>query len=127
MINWRTLLFGLGFGLLDSVALPVIKGVSIGWSKWLMIIPVLLYASSPFIFLQALSRESLTIMNLVWDLSSDVVVTLIGLVVFAEKISPVKLLGVISGMVSLILLTYEGPGWNGYLAENFHMKGGIFE
>lgn len=127
MINWRTLLFGLGFGLIDSIALPITKAVSNGLNKWFMVIPMIFYAFSPLVFLKALSSESLTIMNLVWDLSSDIIVTLIGLFVFSEKISPVKLMGVFIGMCSLVLLTYDSPAWNGFLAENFHMKGGIFE
>jgi multidrug transporter EmrE-like cation transporter len=127
MINWRTLLFGLGFGLIDSIALPITKAVSNGLNKWFMVIPMVFYAFSPLVFLKALSSESLTIMNLVWDLSSDIIVTLIGLFVFSEKISPVKLMGVLIGMCSLVLLTYDSPAWNGFLAENFHMSGGIFE
>jgi multidrug transporter EmrE-like cation transporter len=120
-------MYGLGFGLIDSIALPITKGVSLGWNKLYMIVPMMLYAVSPFIFLKALAGESLTIMNLVWDLSSDVIVTLIGLFVFAEKISPVKLIGVLTGIVSLFLLTYEKREWNGFLAENFRMTGGIFQ
>lgn len=120
MINWRTLLFGLGFGLLDSIALPIVKSVSAGSlsSSW-MLLPTLLYGSSPFIFLKALEKETLTIMNLVWDLTSDLVVTFIGLIVFAEKIPPLKLLGVFVSFIGLFLMTYEGDGWNAYLSRNF--------
>lgn len=50
-------------------------------------------------------------MNLVWDLTSDVVVTLIGLFIFSERISSVKMLGVLLSFVSLFLMTYEGDGW----------------
>lgn len=118
MFNIRTLLFGLGFGLLDATALPVVKNVSRGWNLWWMIVPAILYGLSPFMFLKALSTETLTIMNLVWDLSSDVVITLIGLFVFAEKVSPVKLLGVFFSFLALFLMTYEGDGWNEFLSSN---------
>ena len=92
-----------------------------GWNPWWLLVPVALYAISPFIFLSALkSGETLTIMNLVWDLTSDVVITIIGLLIFAEKLSPVKLLGVCFSFVSLFLMTYEGNGWNTFLAENFN-------
>lgn len=121
MLNVRTLLFGLLFGLLDSISLPVIKSVATGWNKWWMLVPFALYAASPFVFLKALTGgETLTIMNLVWDLSSDVIVTLIGLFIFAEKISPVKMVGVCFSLVSLFLMTYEGNGWNEFLSENFN-------
>ncbi len=115
MLNWRTLLFGLGLGLLDSIALPLIKTVSLGANPMLMIIPTLVFALSPFIFLAALKWESLTIMNLVWDLTSDVIVTLIGVFLFREYIPPVKMLGVALSFVSLFLMTYEGNGWNEFL------------
>jgi hypothetical protein len=130
MLNWRTLGFGLLFGTLDAVTLPVIKGVSTGWPfKW-MVIPFLLYASTPFIFLKGLAGESLVILNLVWDLFSDVIVTIIGLFVFAEKIPTTKLVGVALSFVSLFLMTYEGDGWSEMLDRNIaalkQAAGGVF-
>lgn len=119
MINWRTLGFGVGFGLLDSIALPIIKTVHNGASLSWMLLPVLLYAASPFIFLKALETETLTIMNLVWDLTSDLVVTFIGLIIFAERITPVKMLGIFFSFIALVLMTYDGDGWNDYLRRNF--------
>ncbi len=119
MINWRTLGFGATFGIIDSIALPVIKSVSRGWSTWWMAVPVLLYGLSPFIFLKALEKETLTIMNMVWDLSSDLIVTAIGILIFAEHISPTKLLGVLFSFIGLFLMTYEGDGWNDFLTRNY--------
>ena len=119
MINWRTIGFGATFGTIDAIALPLIKSVSKGWSMWWMTVPVLLYGASPFLFLKALEKETLTIMNMVWDLSSDLIVTAIGLFIFAETISPTKLLGVLFSFVGLFLMTYEGDGWNDYLTRNY--------
>lgn len=111
MFRYTTLLFGLLFGLIDAVALPIVKNVSIGWKPLWMIIPVFLYSMNPFIFLKALSSESLVIMNLVWDISSDVIVTLIGLFMFKETIPRTKMIGVAFSFISLFLMTYEGNGW----------------
>jgi uncharacterized membrane protein len=120
MFNKRTLLYGLIFGLLDATSLPIVKSVTTGWNYGWLLIPVILYGLSPLIFFSALKGgETLTIMNLVWDLTSDVVITIIGLFLFAEKLSPVKLLGVAFSFISLFLMTYEGNGWNSFLAENF--------
>lgn len=111
MFRLRTLLFGLAFGLLDALCLPIVKSVSIGtFAPVMMLIPVILYGASPLIFLKGLEGETLTILNLVWDLTSDVVVTLIGLLVYAEQISSIKKLGVLLSFVSLFLMTYEGDG-----------------
>jgi hypothetical protein len=46
-------------------------------------------------------------------------VTIIGLFFFAEKLPPLKLLGVALSFVSLFLMTYEGDGWNDYLSRNY--------
>jgi multidrug transporter EmrE-like cation transporter len=42
-----------------------------------------------------------------WDLLSDVLVTLSGIYIFKEKISNSKLLGILLAMVSMYLLTSE--------------------
>lgn len=118
MLNWRTLGFGLLFGIIDAIALPIVKSVHNGANNWWMLFPAIIYAANPFIFLKALEKESLTIMNLVWDLTSDITITLIGLFVFAERLPPLKLLGVLVSLVGLVLMTYEGDGWNAYLAHN---------
>jgi multidrug transporter EmrE-like cation transporter len=118
MFNWRTIWFGIVFGIIDSIALPIVKSVHNGASKWWMLFPMIFYAADPFIFLKALEHESLTVMNLVWDMTSDITITLVGLFVFAEKLPPLKLLGVIVSLVGLFLMTYEGDGWNAYLARN---------
>jgi multidrug transporter EmrE-like cation transporter len=119
MFNWRTLGFGLLFGTIDSVGLSLVKYVHGGASKLWMSIPFIGYAAIPFIFLKALEHESLTIMNLVLDMSSDLMITIVGLFVFAERLSPMKLLGVMVSFLGLFLMTYESVSWNGYLSSNF--------
>jgi multidrug transporter EmrE-like cation transporter len=119
VINWRTIGYGLGFGALDAAALPIVKAVSNGWSPVWMIIPVILYGASPFLLLSALRQETLTIMNLVWDLTSDLIVTFIGLVLFGETISPVKGLGVGVSFIALTLMSYENHALNDFLTRNY--------
>lgn len=117
MLNVRTLLFGLLFGAIDAISLPVVKGVSKRMLnfQW-MVLPFLLYASTPFIFLKGLQGETLTILNLVWDLSSDLIVTIIGLFFFGETIGYTKALGVCLSFVSLFLMSYESEAFENVLA-----------
>jgi len=61
----------------------------------------------PFLFFSSLSFESMTVMNIMWDLLSDVLVTISGIYVFNEKISSTKFLGILLAMVSMLLLTHE--------------------
>jgi drug/metabolite transporter (DMT)-like permease len=79
-------------------------------------VPFLLYAAAPFIFLLALKGETLTIMNLVWDLSSDLIVTFIGLVLFGETIGYTKALGVCISFIALFLMSYESEAFESVLA-----------
>jgi multidrug transporter EmrE-like cation transporter len=119
MFNMRTLGFGLLFGFMDVIALSITKSVSLGLNSLWMIVPLIAYAANPFIFLTALRKESLIIMNLVWDLTSDLLITFIGLFIFAESISPMKMLGVLFSFVGLFLMTYESSAVNEFLERNY--------
>jgi len=93
---------------LDVTTFPIVKYVSMGLDPVWMIIPMFLYAFEPLILLKSLNHESLTVMNLMWDLMSDVLVTCLGLFYFNEKISLTKMCGVVLSIISIGLLTYEG-------------------
>jgi drug/metabolite transporter (DMT)-like permease len=109
--NWRTLMFGLILAIIDSIALPILKGVQIGkLGRWMLGIPIGLYALDPLIFYSALKTETLTVMNFVWDLMSGIIVTMIGLFYFKENVPTTKKLGIVTSFVSLFLLSYEGDG-----------------
>ena len=109
MVNLAVLGFGLLMASLDGIILSLLKAVSLGWLgsiRW-MIIPTIVYAVQPWIFLLSLRMESLTVMNLLWDVLSDVIVTLIGLFYFGESLSWSKKLGVVLSLFSVYLLTHE--------------------
>lgn len=118
-VNLRTIGYGLTFGAIDATALPIVKAVSKGWNQAWMLVPALLYGFTPFLLLSALREETLTIMNLVWDLTSDITVTIIGLFVFGEVLSPVKTLGVAVSFVGLALMSYESDTMNNFLSHNY--------
>ena len=107
MFHWHTLGFGLMLGGIDTVVLPLTKAVSTGWSITWMIPAVLLYGITPLIFLMGLKNSNLTVMNLVWDLMSDVLVTFFGLFIFKEKLSFTKMAGVALSFVALALMTID--------------------
>lgn len=109
MFNIPVILFGLAMASLDGIILSILKAVNLGWlnaAKW-MVLPTIVYAVQPWIFLQSLRFESLTVMNLLWDVLSDVLVTLIGLFYFGETLSWHKKLGVVLSLFSVYLLTHE--------------------
>lgn len=106
-IDWPPLLFALMMAAFDVIFLGIVKAHSIGtlrsW-KW-MILPTLAYALQPWFFLKSLSFSSLIVMNLLWDLTSGVLVTAEGLFFFGEKLSKTKIAGVLLSFVSVYLLT----------------------
>lgn len=111
MIAWRTIMYGLLMAGIDAGMLSIIKDVSLDGLKLLplMAIPTAIYAIQPWIFLSAMKSESMTVMNLFWDLTSDVLVSAIGIFYFREKIGLVRSIGLVLGVMSLSLLAYKGP------------------
>jgi drug/metabolite transporter (DMT)-like permease len=82
-----------------------------------MIIPTLSYAITPWIFLHALKFESMVVMNLMWDLLSDVLVTLSGFFYFQEKVGPYKTIGVVLSLIALTLMSIEDGKWEDFLGH----------
>ena len=102
---------------IDVFMLGLIKTVSKDMSRFLkwMVLPTLIYALQPWIFLSSLRFESLIVMNLMWDLISDVLVTATGFLYFKEKIGPYKTLGVILSFVSIVLMSIQDGNWEDFL------------
>ncbi len=109
MFDLTSLGYGAAMALGDSVILSTLRAFNLGWikSKIVIALAMLFYSFQPLIFLQSLSHSSLTVMNLLWDVMSDVSVTVIGLFYFKEKITKFKKLGVLFSMISIFLLTYK--------------------
>jgi drug/metabolite transporter (DMT)-like permease len=108
-INIMALIFGFIMATVDVVSFSILKCISMGTFKnslWL-VTAVLMYACQPLIFLTSLSYEGITVMNLLWNMSSNILVTSIGLFWFKERLSNLKIWGVIFAFLSLILLATE--------------------
>ena len=101
------LLFGTYLALVDVFALSILKFIKLDkLSNSYLIIPTIIYAMQPHVFLAAMKYENMTVMNLLWDVISDVLVTGMGLYYFKETLSPIKLIGVGFAFVAIVLLTW---------------------
>lgn len=112
-IEWVPLGFGLVMASIDVFMLGLIKSVSLDGARMIrwMVLPTLIYAIQPWIFLASLKFESLVVMNLMWDVISDVLVTLLGFFYFKEKVGPYKQIGVALSLISIFLLaSADGDG-----------------
>ena len=97
-------LIGLILALNDVFAQGILKNISLGVAKysWL-IIAAIIYAIQPWIFLQGLNTTTMTVLNLTWDLFSDILITIVGIFYFKESISGLKSLGVLFAFFAITL------------------------
>lgn len=106
ILKLKPLVYGTYMATVDVFMLSLLKAISLGWiSKVFLFVPTVIYAMQPWVFLTALKYENMTIMNLLWDVMSDLMVTGTGLFVFKEKITQIQMLGVGFALVAIVLLT----------------------
>ncbi len=107
--NVVSILFGLGLAIFDLFNMATIKKVQMGvFPKLAMWTVTGLYMIQPWIFLKGLSFTSMTVLNLSWDLLSDILVTLSGLLYFRESLTQYKFLGVMLALVAITLFALDG-------------------
>ena len=94
---------------IDTIVLAGLKQYDMGTITWRGIVPIamLIYSLQPYIFLQALQHESMTVMNILWDIISDIMVTIVGLFYFKEQISSLKQVGLMFAFVAIVLMSYD--------------------
>ena len=111
MFAWTSVLYGVVMSLIDIGMMSLVKKISLvtassSSSRLLlsMILPTMLYALEPWVFLSAMKYESMAIMNIVWNLVSNILVTGFGILYFGEKIHGIRLAGFVLAIISLFML-----------------------
>lgn len=109
MLDYTAISYATVMALIDVGMLGLVKEVSKSGIKSLalMIIPTIAYAIQPWVFLSAIKTETMTVMNLTWDLVSDILVSLLGIFYFGEKIGTVRMVGLFLAFISLALLSWK--------------------
>jgi multidrug transporter EmrE-like cation transporter len=103
--GYMSFLYGTYMATLDVFMLGIIKAISTNTlEKIYMILPTAIYALQPWLFLRSLKYESMTIMNLMWDVMSDILVTGTGVFFFKEKISRTKMIGIGFAILAVIFM-----------------------
>lgn len=114
-VNWKMgrfsllpIFFGTMMATFDVIMMSLAKLSAKGKLPYGTALPLatLIYSVEPYIFFKSLNYESLTTMNLIWDLSSDVIVTLVGIFYFGESIKGLRWLAVLFSVFSLALFAY---------------------
>ena len=107
-MNAIPLLFATGMTGIDIVAFSIMKEIfKKALSPGFAILSMILYSLQPLILWKALNYETLTVMNILWNLLSNIGVTLFGIFVLGEKISYSKWTGIVFGFIAIFLFTFE--------------------
>lgn len=114
-VNWKIgnfsmlpIFFGTLMAVLDIFMMSSVKLIKTGSLTYTFGLPfaTILYALQPYVFLKALNYENMIVVNLIWNLMSDVIVTLQGVFIFGESIAGLRWLAVSMSIISLILFAY---------------------
>ena len=91
---------------IDAVVMPLLKAKKLGMltGNWMFPLSAILYGSQPFIFYKSLSTNSMTVMNILRDVTSDVLVTFIGIFIFGEVLTPTQWVGLVFAILGITLL-----------------------
>ena len=109
MFHLVPLAFASLMAFIDTFVLSGLKKYSTGEHAYGIAVPIgmLVYSLQPLLFLQSLRYESMTVMNILWDVMSDLSVTFIGLFYFKERLTTLKMLGLSFAFVAIVLLSYD--------------------
>lgn len=114
--NWKVgnfdllpIVFGLVMALIDISMMGTLKFIDQGKLAYAIGFPIatLLYAFQPFVFLKAMSHSNMLSTNLIWNLASNILVTLLGVFFFKEKIKGLKWLAIGLSLFSLGIFAYS--------------------
>jgi len=115
-VNWKLgsfdllpIFFGIVMALIDINMMGTLKFIDQGKLAYAIGLPIatLLYAFQPYVFLKAMSHSNMLTTNLIWNLASNIMVTILGVFFFKEKIKGLKWLAIGLSLFSLGIFAYS--------------------
>ncbi len=105
--KFKALLFGLSMAIIDAIVLSLLKiqNTHQKYTNTFFVVAMIIYAFQPLIFYKGLSYAPMSILNILWDLFSDLIVCIIGFLIFKEQLTTRQYIGVILAFMSIILLS----------------------
>jgi multidrug transporter EmrE-like cation transporter len=114
-VNWKVgtfsflpIVFGVAMAFLDVVMMFTAKFVQMNKVSYPagLTLATGVYAAQPYLFMKAMNYQNMSGANLIWNLSSNVIVTLSGIFVFGESIRGLRWLAILMSLFSLGLFAY---------------------
>ena len=109
--NLQWILIGCIMVINDIISFGITKEVSLQnnlKSIYWLIIPTVLYGSQIWLFYYGLKKTSMSVLNITWNLFSNILVTLVGVYYFKEQVTNIKTIAILLALSSIILFTYDG-------------------
>jgi multidrug transporter EmrE-like cation transporter len=105
--KFKALIFGFSMALIDAIALSLLKlqNTQQKYTNTFFVIAMIIYAFQPIIFYKGLAYAPMSILNILWDLFSDLIVCIIGFLVFKENLTTQQYVGVVLAFISILLLS----------------------
>jgi multidrug transporter EmrE-like cation transporter len=108
-------LFALYMSTVDAIILTLLKSHKIGMVKgfWVFPLAFIVYGFQSIMFYFGLSFGSMTVLNVLWDVISDVLVSLIGVYFFGETLNTIQCVGLVLALTGITLLgAHDGDSEN---------------
>ena len=100
--------FALMMTFVDIFMMGSVKLITLGkLPSWFFGLSMLSYGLQPMIFIQGTRSGGMALSNLIWNLMSNIIITVLGVFYFGEKMRGVKWIGVGMGLFAMILLSMK--------------------
>ena len=86
------------------MSLLKLKSISALTSPYILPLTMAIYSLQPLLFYQALSVKGMAILNVLWDATSSVLIALVGVFYFGEKITLINWLGIFLCTAGIVLV-----------------------
>ena len=92
--------------LLDVVIMTLLKlkNTSVLTSPYILPLTMAIYSLEPLLFYKALTVKGMAILNVLWDSTSSILIALVGVFIFGEKLSLINWLGIFLCKAGIILV-----------------------
>jgi small multidrug resistance pump len=107
--NIRSLLisFILAMVIIDIICFSLVKYIYIHnkINQLWLIVPALLYGGQMILFYISLKYIHMVTLNIIWNIISSMIVTIIGIYLFKENLNLYQIIAIIFGLISIILFS----------------------
>lgn len=104
---YMAICIGVLLAVIDIISFSITKYLYIHKSittKWL-VIPFIFYGLQILIFYYGLAYSTMVELNVIWNILSSFLVTLIGIYLFNEKLNSMKIIAILLGTLSVVLFS----------------------